>query len=503
MKYLLGIDLGTTAIKVAIFDENGKKVGDSTQEYTLITPTPLIVEQRPEVYWDAFKAGLAESLTRSGIAPKDIAALSVSAQGETLLPVDAQGTPLRNAIVWMDNRAQEEAELLREQFPDKLLHRITGQVSMVATWPAAKLLWLKHHEPQIFDAADKFLLIEDWFFHRLSGGFYGEGSLWCSSAMWDLNTKQYWPEMLAYLGIGEARLPQIVEPGTLLGTLLPETATELGLRPETKVVMGALDQACGAIGVGNVRPGIFSESTGAALAVCAVSDTPVFDPNGEMPCFYFGIPNKYMVHTFSSGGIVFKWLRDTLCAEECSVASRCGKDGYLLMDMQAEKIPAGSDGLVILPHFQGAGAPDTDQKAKGVIYGLALNHTKGHIIRAFMESIAMAMCRMLDATTAAGAHFTEIRSLSGGAKSPIWCQIKADAAGLPVRTMKNTADAACLGAAVLAGVAIGLWPSVEVALDGIAQEDKLYLPNVANAAAYRALYARYRELTAALCSFHK
>ena len=150
MKYLLSIDLGTTAIKVAIFDEMGKKQGDSTQEYTLITPSPLVVEQKFEVYWDAFKAGLSESLKKAGLSGEQITALSVSAQGETLLPVDAQGRPLSNAIVWMDNRAQEEAEILEKQFTNRTVHEVTGQVSMVATWPAAKLLWMKRHTPEIF-----------------------------------------------------------------------------------------------------------------------------------------------------------------------------------------------------------------------------------------------------------------------------------------------------------------------------------------------------------------
>jgi xylulokinase len=368
MKYLLGIDLGTTAIKVAVFDQAGEKLGDSTQEYKLITPSPLIVEQEVGVYWSAFKAGLAESLKEAGISGEEIAALSISAQGETLILTDKNGEPLRNAIVWMDNRAQEESLLLEKQFTNAVIHKTTGQVSMLAMWPAAKILWLKVNEPNIYERADKFLLIEDYFFYRMSGKFYGEGSLWCSTIMWDINEKRYWPEMLAGLGVREDQLPQIVESGTALGRILPEVALELGLSKDVELVMGALDQACGAIGVGNVRKGIFSESTGAALAVCAVTDHPVFDPNAEMPCFYFGIPNMYMIHAFSTGGIVFKWLRDNFCSEEEALASRSGIDAYAFMDMEAKTIPAGSDGLVILPHFQGAGPPDSDQNSKGVIY---------------------------------------------------------------------------------------------------------------------------------------
>ncbi|NCB53160.1 MAG: hypothetical protein EOM54_14990, partial [Clostridia bacterium] len=253
MKYLLGIDLGTTAVKVAVFDENGKKAGDSTQEYNLITPTPLIVEQDAEVYWNAFKAGLAESLKNADILTGSIAALSISAQGETLIPVNKDGKPLRNAIVWMDNRAQAESDILEKQFSNKEIHRITGQVSMLAMWPAAKILWLRKNEPEVFEAAAKFLLIEDYFFFRLGGGYYGEGSLWCSTAMWNLSTKRYWPEMLEFLGVDAERLPAIVESGTNLGKIKPDVAAELGLSADTELVMGALDQACGAIGVGNVQ----------------------------------------------------------------------------------------------------------------------------------------------------------------------------------------------------------------------------------------------------------
>jgi xylulokinase len=234
-----------------------------------------------------------------------------------------------------------------------------------------------------------------------------------------------------------------------------------------------------------------------------VTDQPVFDPGRQMPCFYFGIPNRYMIHTFSSGGIVLKWLRDSLCPEELNLGRRTGWDAYRLMDLEAKEVPPGADGLIVLPHFQGSGPPDSDQKAKGVVYGLALNHTKGHLIRAFMEGVAMTMRHMIEATTrATGAEISEIRSLSGGAKSDLWCQIKADASGLPVRTMKNTADAACLGAAVLAGVAVEIWPSVEAAMDGMAESDQVFQPQPANREVYDRLYSRYKGLMAVLRPFH-
>lgn len=502
MEYILGIDLGTTAIKVGVYDEKGKQIGTSTQEHKLITPSALEVEQDTKVYWECFKAGLTDVVSKSGIDAKKISALSVSAQGETLVPIDAQGRPLRRAIVWMDNRAQEESDYLEALFTNKKIHSVSGQTAMMACWPAPKILWIKNHEPEIFKAADKFLLIEDWFFNRLGAGYYGEGSLWCSTIMWNIITKEYWPEMLTALGIEERQLPKIVESGTIIGNISAEAAEELGLSNELKLVMGGLDQACGAIGVGNVSEGMFSESTGAAIAVCAMVDKPVFDKNGEMPCFYSAIPGVYMIHTFSSGGIAYKWLRDALCSEELAVAGRGNASAYDLMNMQAGSVPAGSDDLLVMPHFQGANAPDSDQAAKCVIYGLSLNHTKAHIIRAFMEGVALVLARMVEATEAMDVGINEVRSLSGGAKSELWCQIKADVLGKRVITMKNTEDAACLGAAILAGVGIGIWSSVKDAALEFASVDKVYESNPDNKPVYDKQLERYKNLTRTLRPFN-
>ncbi len=498
MRYLLGVDLGTTAIKVALFDENGAAAAVSTQEHRLITPTETVVEQDPEVYWNCFKAGTREVLERSGVAPRDILALSVSAQGETLLVLDGEDRPLRNAIVWMDNRAQAESDALAARFTNETIHKVTGQVEMTALWPAAKIKWIRDHEPEVYDRAAKYLLLEDWFFMRLMGGYYGEGSLWCSTILWNITTKTYWPEMVEELGLRRDQLPEIVESGTPLGTILPAVAEELGLDPSLQLVMGGLDQSCGAIGVGNVREGVFSESTGAALAVCAMTPRPAFDPNRQMPCFYTAIPGMYMIHAFSSGGIAYKWLRDTLCTQEADVAARAGMSTYDIMNGEATQVPAGSEGLLVLPHFQSSGPPDSEQSASALIYGLALKHTKGHIVRGFMEGVAMVLLRMTEAVRAMGVEVREIRSLSGGAKSPLWCQIKADATGVPVVTMTNTDDAACLGAAILAGVGAGLWDSVPETAERFARPERRFEPDPKNRAAYDQLIEKYKAVFAAL-----
>jgi hypothetical protein len=194
---ILSVDLGTTAVKTCLVDARGSLLATATREYRLETPFPEAVEVDPEVYWHAFRDGVAELLDRTAVDPREIRALGVSAQGETLICADAAGRPIRPAIVWLDNRAHEEAGLLTAEFGDEAAYRITGQVSFVPTWPAAKLLWLRRHEPGTFARSERFLLIEDWFIARLTGRFVCEGSLVTSTMYWDLTTRGWWPRCCA------------------------------------------------------------------------------------------------------------------------------------------------------------------------------------------------------------------------------------------------------------------------------------------------------------------
>jgi xylulokinase len=499
-EYILSFDLGTTAIKTALFADDGRLVAKSTQEYELIVPSALVVEQNVEVYWDAVKSGVREILSSGAVAPQNIRCIGISAQGETLIPVGKDGFPVRPAIVWMDNRAHEEAEILAEAFPRSELLRRTGQVSMCATWPAAKILWMKRNEPELFEQVDKFLLIEDWFIYRLTGKCVSEGSLLCSTAYWDICTRKWWSEMLAYLGISASQLPEIREPGEAVGPIREEVARELGLSPDTVVATGGLDQACGAIGVGCIRPGVVTENIGAALAMCALVDQPFEDPEGKIPCFYFALPNMYMAHSFSTGGMVFRWFRDKFCQEELSVAERSGADAYDLMTGEAANVPPGSEGLLVLPHLQGAGPPESNTDAKGVFFGLTMRHTKAHMIRAIMESLCFAIRRLIDAFEGLGIKVDEIRSLGGGAKSELWLQMKADIAERPVLVTQDPQDAGCLGAAILAGVATGVWQSIDEAVDKTVRLAPASTePCVELAGKYSRMYAAYTKLYEDLC----
>ena len=247
---------------------------------------------------------------------------------------------------WITGRA--EADGLGARLP-RAAYEITGQVKLVPTWPAAKIVWLRRHEPDVVARTAKFLLIEDYFLHRLTGEYVCEGSLVTSTCYWNFKTRQWWPEMLAALEIRDDQLPRLCESGVPVGQLRPEVAEELGLSPHTIACTGALDLACGAIGVGNIGPGIFSENTGAALAICATVPHPTLDPNNQMPCHYHGLPGLYMLHTFTGGGIVMRWFRDEFASLERLVGQSSGQDAYDLLGMEAARVPPGCEGLVMLP----------------------------------------------------------------------------------------------------------------------------------------------------------
>lgn len=495
MRYVLGIDLGTTAVKAAVFDEDGRICGSQTREYPLLTPAPLMVELDPQTYIDAFSSAVKGAILKAGIQSEEIVSLGISAQGETLFFLDENGEPLRNAIVWMDNRAEEEANYLQNKLGGReTVHKTTGQVAMAAMWPASKILWIKNHESAVFDKTKKFLLIEDYFVFLLTGQFVAEDSLLCSTMLWNINTRSYWPEMLAQLGITESQLPEICHPGTPVSHISNEAAKRFGLSEKTLVCLGALDQACGALGVGNVRPGIFSESTGAALATVSITDKPVFDPTGEMPCFAGGIPGTYMIHSFSTGGMALRWFRDEFCATEMEAERAGGRNAYDLIDAMVSAVPPGSEGMIVLPHLQGSGPPDTNTNAKGTFLGVTLKHTRAHFARAIMEGVTMVMLRMKEATEALGVKVEEIRSLSGGAKSGVWCQTKANASGIMVRTMKNTESAACLGAAILAGIGAGIWDDIAKTADRFTEPDLEYRPDATQKAVYDIMLENYKKL---------
>ncbi|MDR3552157.1 MAG: FGGY family carbohydrate kinase [Clostridia bacterium] len=490
MRYLLGVDAGTTSFKASLFNEDGALVSSASGEYSLIVGDGLI-EFEAEAYWGVFKDVVRRTLqSAGGVDKRDVKALAIDCQGETMIVTDAAGRPLRNAIVWLDSRAVSEAESIREAFGRQKVYEITGQNEITGGWPASKILWLKNNEKDVFRSAGKFMLLEDYLIFRLTGLFATEKSVQSSSLMLDIRKGVWWGEMLEFIGITPNELPVLHEPGDYIGGVSAIAAQETGLSANTAVVAGALDQLAGVIGAGVVRPGLVSETTGTAMVLCTqVESMPPYKAENLAPCHYHALKGKYCVLLWSpAAGLVLKWFKNSFYD---------GGVSYQKLDEEAAGIPAGSDGLLMLPHLCGANLPVYNASAKGVFYGITLAHTRAHFVRSVMESVAFMMRRNLEYLDGMGVHTSELRLMGGGAGSRVWNGINADVTGKNVLIPKNT-ETACLGAAILAGTGVGIFSSVEAACEKTIEIAQALRPDEENLKAYQRYYEAYCRLDGSL-----
>ena len=453
----MGIDIGTTSVKTAVFNEALEQQASLTADYTLDAHGDL-VEFDGEQYWEIVK-GEIEKIQRE----HRVDALAVDTQCETLILTDENGTPVRPAIVWLDNRATREAELITEHFGHKRVYEITGQPEITATWPACKLLWVKRHEPTVWAKVKKVFLLEDWILYKMTGRFISEKTLQSSTIYFDIHKADWWNEMLDFIGVTPSMLPTLCS-----------SAREVGSYQGMRVVTGAIDQIAGAIGAGVVKKGIVSEMTGTTMVIFMPSDSvPAYNEASIVPCHY-NYDDRYCLLSWTpTAGMALKWFRNALC-ESFSFAE---------LDELAASVPAGSDGVTFLPYLCGSTMPKYNPAARGSFTGLTTEHHRGHFVRAVMEAVSCMLKSNLDYL---GLDVEEIRTMGGGANSALWCQMKADMTGKRLVTLKNK-ETACLGSAILAAVGVGAFASVEEAAQRI-EPGKVYSPCGTD---YSACYERY------------
>ena len=484
MNCYLGLDMGTTGVKAVVFDCNGVPLGIGLAEYTLETPKPDIVELDAEIYWESAKNALSQAVGKANIDPACIRALSVTGQAETLIMVDAEGKPLRKAIVWLDNRAADEAREMEQHFTIDPLFRMSGQTEMLPCWPAAKILWYKKQEPELFAKTAKYLMVEDYIIHKLSGIFATCDGLMPSSLYYDIRTGKYDPAVLEYLGITEDQLPALKHAGEVIGVCRENDSL---LAPGTCIAAAPIDHVCGNLGSGCADRGMISETTGCTLALCAAFPSLVYDEERRLSTYLGFAENSFVLLPWApTAGMLLKHFRDEFTAGM----------NFKEFDAAAESVAPGSEGLILLPHCAGAVSPVCNPDARGVAYGITLAHKKGHWARAIMESVAYLLRDNVEALRSLGAEITEIRSLGGASKSRIWLQIKADVLNLPV-TVTECEEATSLGAAILAAVACGDFASCQDAVQRMVKVADTVYPT-ANAAEYEPYFKTYQKLNTLL-----
>ncbi len=460
---LLGIDFGTTSVKSVMFDDKFREITDTLEDYTLKTAGDR-VEFGAEGYFD-----LLVNAINNAKKAANIDALAIDTQCETLILTDEKGTPVRDAIVWLDNRAVKEAELIEKQFGRKKVFEVTGQPEVTATWPACKLLWVKENEPEVWAKTKKIFLLEDYLLYRLTGKFVTEKTLQSSSLYFDIRSGSWWNEILEFIGVTPDMLPELLESGA-----------EVGEYEGIRVVTSAMDQVAGAVGAGVIKKGIISEMTGTTMAIFMPTDKiPEFNESSFVPCHYNFDGNYALLSWSATAGMALKWFQKAFLSEK----------SFREVDEMAEKIAVGSDGVTFLPYLCGSTMPKYNPDARGSFTGLTPEHTPAHFARAIMESVACMLKSNLDYLSV---PVEEIRIMGGGAKSPLWCYMKADITGKRLVTLKNK-ETACLGSAIFAGVGGGAFASVEEAVTRIAT-DKEYLPTGADYSGVYEAFCKYDDI---------
>jgi len=490
---LLGLDLGISTVKAGLFTLTGHMVGLESNEY-LIIPEGDKVEVDPEHYWGPVVQSVRRLLANWGGDPARIAAVSVSSHTETVIPMTGEGRPARPALVWMDNRSQREAEELRAQFGPQRVLEIGGQPDITPLWPVTKFRWLSKHEPDTVRRTAKFLLPEDYLLYRLGGRFVCEPSMWSSSLVLDIRSRKWSDELVSFGGIRTEQLPEMFPSGTAIGHVSEACAAETGLSTKTTVVTGGLDHTCAAVAADNIEPGVVTISTGSVLALLTTLREPVADRSTPVPCHIHAAPGRYCLLPWNqTGGLAFKWFKDRFAEGLAVPAETEASSIYDLLVQEAASVPPGSEGLIMLPHLEGALFPEFDPDARGVFFGITLAHKRAHFVRALLEAMAFQVRRDLEGLTRLGVAARELRVLGGGAKSRLGAEIKADVCGLPV-VIPAQQEAGALGAAILAAVGVGLYPDISTAVKVMAAGGEEVKPNPAHRGVYDQAYELYLAL---------
>jgi xylulokinase len=479
-KKVLGIDIGTTATKVIILDEMGKILGETQNASTLISKQATWAEEDPNQWWDNVVLCVPSLLKETGTKAEEIVAVGVGGMVPTLILLDENGKVLRDSIQQNDARSTNEINIFKEQLDEEDIFNRTGSmITQQSIGP--KLLWLKTHEPENFEKAKTVLGSYDYINFKLTGNLAVEKNWALESGLYDLTTNSWLKEVADISGISIDMLPAVKDSSEIIGTLSEEAAKLTSLLPGTLVVAGSADHVSSAFSAGIKESGDLLVKLGGAGDILLSLDSLKLNPNLFMD--YHLIPNQYLLNgCMASSGSLIKWFQQQFSEEF----------DYKELDKMATSIEAGSEGLIVLPYFLGEKTPIFDPLARGVFWGVSLQHTRAHFFRAIIEGISFGFLHHVKIIREMGLPITRVRVTNGGARSYLWKQITSDVLGLPLEIVENHPGSS-LGVAFVAGLGSGLfssWDDIEKCIE----VKNIVQPNLENHAKYLKMFETYLEL---------
>ncbi|MDI1243207.1 MAG: xylulokinase [bacterium] len=485
MKFL-GVDVGTGGSRAVAIDEGGAIIAQATVDHApFASPHPGWSEQSPEDWWRAASEAIGKVLET--VSNDEIGAVSFSGQMHGSVFLDEADTVIRPALLWNDQRTAPQVEKLKATIGDKKVIEMVANPA-VTGFTLPKLLWVRENEPDNWNRIRTVLLPKDYVRLRLTGEKACDVADASGTLMFDVRDRCWSSEMLAAVEIDAGLLPRAVESIEATGFVSQAGSKATGLKLGTPVFAGAGDNAAGAIGAGLVSPGTLGATIGTSGVVFVVADKPTLDPQGRVHSLCHAIPGRWhMTGVTLAAGYSLKWFRDTFAPGV----------SYDELTSEAAKVPAGSEGLIWLPYLMGERSPHMDPNATASFTGVNGSRGRGHFVRAIMEGVAFSLRDSIDIFRSLGAPINEIRLGGGGASSPLWRQVQADVYGQPVSTLVAD-EGAAYGAALLAGVGTGAWPSVEAAVGATIRIDETVEPNPDNSAVLEKNYQRFRSLYPAL-----
>lgn len=493
MKTSIALDIGTSSTRAVVFTEEGEALFVAGHEYHSFYPRPMYVEQEPATWIDAADRVLGEAgafLRQKGMRPEGIA---VTSQRTSLIPLDADGKPLRTAIMWQDKRNLDECALLVRDYGMENLYRRTG-LRISPVFALTKILWLKTHQPEIFAQSRRLVGIQDYVVLYLTGQYKTDWTQASRTMLMDLEKFHWDHRLLEIAGIHEDRLCQLVPPGSVGGHLLPEVAARTDLPAGLPVVISGGDQQCAAMGLGVVKPGMAEANTGTGSFVVSFADRPAFDADCRVLCQASAMAGKWVMEAgiFNTGSI-FRWFKERFCPDVVAT-----DNPYDLMTREAAGSPAGANGVVMLPHFEGSFAPNWNPAAKGIFFNLSLGTTRADMMRAILDGIALEIRENLELIQSLTQPIDAVSVAGGMVRSDLFCQIQASAYGKKVIRYENS-EASALGACIVAAPALGIHDTLEKAFAAMAAKTfKTIEPDPNDAGGYALVSRRRRRLYEAL-----